>query len=92
MIIEQTVEIPADHRVFFEFLAPKEIPVGKARLELKVTPVREQEEEPIPKPSVLTDVLSGIPTPRADRLLGIAASLGDLSLEEIRSERLSKYL
>ena len=44
MTIEQTVEIPADHRVFFEFLAPKEIPAGKARIELKVTPVVASEE------------------------------------------------
>jgi len=48
MTIEQTVTIPADHRVFFEFLAPREIPAGKARVELKLTPVAEElaEREP----------------------------------------------
>jgi hypothetical protein len=42
MIIEQTVDIPADRKIFFEFLAPKEIPAGPARVELKVTPVIEK--------------------------------------------------
>jgi hypothetical protein len=83
MTIEQTVVIPADHKVFFEFLAPKEIPAGLVRLELKVTPVAE-------KPA-LKDLINR-PTPRADRLLGIAAHLGDISLDEIREERLAKYL
>jgi hypothetical protein len=32
------------------------------------------------------------PTPLTDSLLGIAAQIGDMSLDEIRSERLSKYL
>jgi len=51
MTIEQTVEIPADHRVILEFLAPREIPVGKARIELKVTPVVEKpaDRKPAPK-------------------------------------------
>jgi hypothetical protein len=31
-------------------------------------------------------------TPLSDRLLGIAAHVGDISPEEIRAERLSKYL
>jgi len=51
MTIEQTVTIPADHRVFFDF--PREIPVGKARVEVKVTPVVEEpaEREPSDLPS-----------------------------------------
>jgi hypothetical protein len=32
------------------------------------------------------------PTPLTDSLLGIAAQAGDMSLDELRSERLSKYL
>jgi hypothetical protein len=43
MTITQTVEIPVDHRVFFEFLAPREISAGKARVEVKVTPVVEKQ-------------------------------------------------
>jgi len=86
MTIEQTVTIPADHRIFFEFLAPKEIPVGPARVELKVTPVTEKQGKTAAKKENTSS------TPRADRLLGIAAHLGDISLEEVRAERLAKYL
>ncbi|MDR1286749.1 MAG: hypothetical protein LBK08_03985 [Treponema sp.] len=32
------------------------------------------------------------PTPLADSLLGIAAQFGDMSLDELRAERLSKYI
>jgi hypothetical protein len=83
MTITQTVEIPADRRILFEFLAPEEIPAGPARLELKVIPVAE-------KP-MLKDLINQ-PTPRADSLLGILSHVGDISLEEIRAERLAKYL
>jgi hypothetical protein len=86
MTIEQTVEIPASHRVFFEFLAPKEIPAGPARVELKVTPVLEKQDKPVPE----TGKKSA--TPISDSLLGIFSSLGDISLEEIREERLAKHL
>jgi hypothetical protein len=87
MTIEQIIDIPADHRIFFEFLAPTEIPAGPARIELKVTPVTEKQSV-----SALEKGSSDQATPRADRLLGIAAHLGDISLEEIREERLAKYL
>jgi len=36
MIIEQTVEIPASHRIFLDL--PQELPVGKAKVELTITP------------------------------------------------------
>ena len=102
MTIEQTVEIPVDHRVLFEFQVPNEIPAGKARLELKVTPIDRQEtissESAVSaidnEKSIMdsfSEILSGKPTPHADRLLGIANGLGDISHDEIRSERLSKY-
>jgi hypothetical protein len=32
------------------------------------------------------------PAPLTDSLLGIASSAGDISLDELRTERLSKYL
>jgi hypothetical protein len=34
----------------------------------------------------------GSPTPITDWLSGIASSAGDISLDELRAERLSKYL
>ena len=84
MTIEQIIDIPADRRIFFEFLVPKEIPTGPARIELQVTLVIGRQ--------VRSDSKGGSTTPRADRLLGIASHLGDISLEEIREERLAKYL
>jgi hypothetical protein len=86
MTIEQTVEIPVDHRVFFEFFAPREMPAGPARLEVKVTPVLEGQDKPVPE----TGKKSA--TPITDSLSGILSALGDISLEEIREERLAKHL
>ena len=86
MIIEQTVTIPADHWVSFEFLAPREIPEGLARVELKVTPVNEQQHVHVPENG------NGKTTPMTDALSGILSHLGDINLEEIRAERLAKYL
>jgi len=84
MTIEQTIEVPVDRRVFFEFLAPKEIPVGPARVELKVTPVPERQDE--------SSRDKNKPTPRADRFLGIAKELGEITLEQIKDERLARQL
>ena len=39
MTIEQTVEIPASRRIFLDL--PLELPVGKARVEIKVSPADE---------------------------------------------------
>jgi hypothetical protein len=86
MTIEQTVEIPVDRLVSFKFLAPKEIPAGPARLELKVIPILEGKDKPVPE----TGKKSA--TPLTDALSGILSSLGDISLEEIREERLAKHL
>jgi len=36
MIIEQTVEIPADHRIFLDL--PPELPVGKAKITITPQP------------------------------------------------------
>jgi hypothetical protein len=86
MTITQTVEIPASHRVFFEFMAPKEIPTGPARVEVKVTPVLERQGKPVPETGKKS------PTPLTDSLSGIFSELGDISVEDIREERLAKYL
>jgi hypothetical protein len=77
MVIEQTVEIPVNRRIFLDL--PLALPAGKAKLELKVTPVSAQ-----------LDKLQSSETPLSDRLLG-AFSGSDLSLEQLRAERLSKY-
>ena len=83
MTIEQTIEIPENRQVFFEFFAPKEIPVGPAKVEVILLPIVE-------KTSSVDDKKP--PTPITDSLVGILASAGDISLEQIREERLAKYL
>jgi hypothetical protein len=85
MTIEQTVEIPVDRRLHLDFDVPREIPAGKARVELKVIPF-------VNKQDTVQKNDDNRATPRADRLLGVLAHLGDISLEEIREERLAKYL
>ena len=87
MTITQTFDIPADRRI----TVPREVPTG--RTIINFTPANAAKQ----------DIAAAIPsekpgeaavrnTPRADRLLGAAAGLGDISLDEIRDERLSKHL
>jgi hypothetical protein len=40
MTIEQTIEIPSDHRLVLEL--PYELPIGRARVELTVTPEKKE--------------------------------------------------
>jgi len=91
--MEQMITIPSDHRVFFEFLAPKEIPAGPAKVELKVTPVIEKKNKPEPNISKDSVFSKGSATPISDSLLGILSHVGDITIEKIREERLTnKYL
>jgi len=86
MTITQTIEVPADHRVFLEFLAPKEIPAGTVQVEMKLTPVDKKQVNPLPAKGEKSA------TPITDELSGILSSACNISLEEIRAERLQKYL
>jgi len=88
MTITQTVDIPADRRLNLNFQIPQEVPAGKAQIEVKVIPFVKKDDKPEPP----LKCLIGVKTPRADALLGAAANLGDITLEEIREERLAKYL
>ena len=85
MTITQTVEIPDDRRLTIE--VPREIPAGRAQVELRVISFVKKEEKPEPP----LKCLEGVSTPRSDRLLGAAAILGNITLDEIREERLAKY-
>ncbi|MCL2231554.1 MAG: hypothetical protein FWB99_00580 [Treponema sp.] len=85
MTITQTVEIPADRRLIIE--VPSEVPAGRAQVELKVIPFPRKMENP----QAPLKILDGASTPIADSLLGAASNLGEITLEEIREERLSKY-
>ena len=98
MTITQTVEVPADRRVFFEFLAPREIPAGKARVEVKVTPVVEkQTDQRSPdrrsEPALSADE-GASPHPHSDALFALLAPIrGTVDVDEIRTERImAKHL
>ena len=87
MTITQTIEVPADHRVFFEFLAPQEIPAGKAKVEMRLTPIVEKHGKPV------LENANGRATPHTDALLDIISKIGgDIDPDEIRAERLAKHL
>ena len=86
MTIEQTITVPADHRVFLEFQAPNEIPAGPVRIELKLTPVTEGQGK-----SKLVNSKDTV-TPLTDALSGILSDWGDIDLDEVRAQRLAKYL
>ena len=81
----QTVDIPANRQIILDL--PPEVPMGKAQVEVKIFPFAKKEENP----AAPLKCLVGVSTPRADRLLGAAASLGNITLDEIREERLAKY-
>ena len=82
MTITQTIDVPADRRVFFDF--PREIPAGKARVELKVIPFVNND-----KPAINNDEHS---TPHTDKLLSIFSKMGDVNPKEIRDERLARHI
>ena len=82
MTITQTIDVPADRRVFFVF--PHEIPTGKAQVELKVIPFVKKDES-----AKKTGERS---TPHTDALLNIFSKIGNISLDEIRDERLARHL
>ena len=44
MTIEQTIDIPADHRIFLDL--PMDIPQGKARVAATIIPVAETPDAP----------------------------------------------
>ncbi|MCL1992968.1 MAG: hypothetical protein FWG66_08480 [Spirochaetes bacterium] len=94
MTLEQTIEIPASRRIFLDL--PHDLPVGRAKVEFTITP------EPEPKPKagadekirltkeMIEEMLQNSPHTRA--LSGILSGMGDVDLDEIRTERLAKHL
>jgi len=95
MEVIQTVDIPANRRLHLDFDVPVEIPVGKAHLELKVIPFVNKPDNSgklrLSKPE-LDKMLRDAQTPISDSLTGILAHLGDITIEQIREERLAEYL
>ena len=96
MTITQTVEIPASHKLTID--VPREIPAGRTQVVIQFPVVEKQDkpalksaDEATPIPDSLKHILSQ-PTPHADALLGILSGLGDITLEQIRDERLATHL
>ena len=89
MTIEQTIEIPASHRIFLDL--PLELPVGKAKIEFTVFPEAEQDtrkSEKIRLTKEMKEILL-----QDETLLSLTGILHtEMSLDEIREERLAKYL
>ena len=94
MTLTQTVEIPADRRVRFDFEVPREIPTGKARFEFRVIPFVNKEEKPADDGKIrltrkeLDDMVKNSPT--LHKLSGILHT--DMTIDEIRMARLTKHL
>ena len=81
MTIEQTIEVPASHRVTFE--VPPQIPAGKARI--LVTPI----EEP-PKAEVSLLSLRGIDKGRDTLDAYFARKRADKAKEDAQFERMRR--
>ena len=89
MTIEQIVEVPESRRIFLDL--PQDLPVGRAKVELSITPETAPKTEDYKKirlTKVMIDEILSDETVRS--LTGILHT--EMSLEEIREERLAKYL
>ena len=95
MTITQTLDIPADRRI----TVPRELPTGAtARVEYNVIPFTKKEEKPVSTTSPklrltqkeLDEMLENCPITR--ELSGLLSGLGNITVEQIRKERLAKHL
>ena len=93
MTLTQTIEIPADRRVRFDFVVPREIPEGTAQVEFKVFPFVKKEEKQADNgkirltKEVIEEMLAD------ETLLSLTGILKtDMTLDEIRMARLAKHL
>ena len=100
MTIEQTVAIPADRQLHLDFEIPREVSADKARVIIQFPVIKDtQLENTTHKDSngkirftkeAIDEMLQDCPNTRA--LTGILSGIGDIDLDEIRMERLSRHL
>jgi len=100
MTIEQTVAIPADRRLHLDFEVPREVSADNARVIIQFPAIKDsQPENTIHKDikgkirftkETIDEMLQDCPHTRA--LTGILSGMGDVDLDEMRMERLSKHL
>ena len=83
MTVTQTVDTPENRRLTIE--VPREIPTGRAQVEIKVITLIKKEEKTAPK------VTTGA-TPHTDKLLSLLSNIGEINIDEIRDERLAKHI
>jgi hypothetical protein len=82
MVIEQTVDIPANHRLVIDL--PCEVPAGKAYIEVKVIPVVDRQDEGAPR-NADEEAMSHV-----DALLSILSQVGgNIDIDELRTERIT---
>ena len=90
MTITQTVEIPSNHRLIIDL--PREVPTGAtARFELNVIQFEKKEDKPGKthlSRQIIEEMLKNSPHTLA--LTGILKT--NMTIEEIREERLAKYI
>ena len=103
MTITQTIDIPADRRVRFDFKVPHEIPEGQTKIIIQF-PFRDNEQSAaMEKPKMYIQKNSNgkyilskeiidemLQDSQLKEITGILHT--DMTLEEIREERLAKYL
>ena len=91
MTLTQTVKIPASRRVFFDL--PYDLPIGNAKVELKVIPFVNKQENPTNNGKIRLTKQLIEEIMQDEDLLSISGILKtDMTLDEIREERLAKYL
>jgi len=95
MTITQTVEIPADRRITIE--VPREVPTGQADVEYKIIPFVNKNtkpkttEEEVKKIRITKSMIDEML--QDETVLSLTGILKtEMSLDEIREERLAKYL
>jgi len=82
MTIVQTVDITADRRITIE--VPPKIPTGRTNVIIQFPVPADTQSE--------GNTAINSPTPISDSLVGILSGIGDIDIDEIRMERLSKHL
>ena len=96
MTLTQTVDIPADRRVRFDFEVPREVTADKAYVTVQFpVPAEVQAKTAASKKIGMTrkeldEFLKNAHTPHSDALLGILSNDGDITAEQIREERLAR--
>ena len=89
MTIEQMIEIPANRRIILDL--PLELPVGKAKVELTITPETELEASDDGKIRLTKEMKERLL--QGEKLRSLTGILHtEMSIEEIREERLAKHL